>query len=258
VDELVQQMQDAGGTHCSATPSFWRRLLIFASPPALTRIPFRQITLGGEPVDQLLLDQLHGLYPQARLVHIYATTELGRCFSVNDGLAGFPAEYLTAGRLSDVELQIRDNQLFVRSPNRATEVLNVTSATSNLADCHEGWTPTGDVVRLAGERVQFDGRLGEMINVGGNKVRPLLVESVIRSVNPVQDVLVYGQPSSIAGQIVACQVVIGTGMDEDWARQQIQLACEQQLQRHERPRLIQFVPRIDLTAAGKKRRNAAQ
>ena len=76
--------------HSSGTPTFWRQLLLFAPDDELSACRLEQITMGGEAVTQGLLDQLSGLFPQTRLVHIYASTELGRLFSVTDKRAGFP------------------------------------------------------------------------------------------------------------------------------------------------------------------------
>ena len=45
-------MCEAGIQFVSATPSYWRRLLLFADLEVLKRIPLVQISLGGEVVDQ--------------------------------------------------------------------------------------------------------------------------------------------------------------------------------------------------------------
>ncbi len=68
-------------------------------------------------VDQGLLDQLHARFPQARIVHIYATTELGRCFSVADGRAGFPTSYLNQPTRDGVWLRLAGDELEVQSAN---------------------------------------------------------------------------------------------------------------------------------------------
>ena len=93
-----------------------------------------------------------------------------------------------------------------------------------------------------------------MINVGGNKVHPQNVERVIRAVPGVADARVYGQPSSIAGQLVACDIVPAAGCDPDELRQNVLAHCAQSLTSYERPRVIQTVPVIETTSAGKTRR----
>lgn len=64
----------AAADSASATPSFWRWLVMRADPAQLTAMPLRQVTMGGEPVDQATLDRLRERLPLARLTHIYATT----------------------------------------------------------------------------------------------------------------------------------------------------------------------------------------
>lgn len=253
-DETARLMADGHVTCASATPSYWRRLVLFADSQQMARIPLRQITLGGEAADQAILDALRTLYPQARIVHIYATTELGRCFAVSDGLAGFPQAYLhdrpeprPAG--VDAQLKVENGQLYVRPKHGMNR--DAPAATPDRA-----WTATGDLVELEGDRVVFAGRAGDMINVGGNKVRPAIVERTIRTVPGVFDVRVFGKSSSIAGQLVACEIVLATGEDSAEVQSAIGQACRAALQPYECPRLIECVPEIQLTPAGKITRSA--
>jgi acyl-CoA synthetase (AMP-forming)/AMP-acid ligase II len=112
--QTVKRALDSGATHLSGTPTFWRALLLArgaGTPPP----DFRQITLGGEAVDQSTLDALQAAFPAARIIHIYASTEAGALFAVKDGRAGFPAAWLTAG-VEGCRLRIRDGMLEVQSP----------------------------------------------------------------------------------------------------------------------------------------------
>ena len=118
VAELFEQEQVE---FASATPSFWRLFLLGAGHNDGKDLALVQITLGGEAVDQDLLDRLHAAFPHARLTHIYASTEMGVCFSVRDGKAGFPADYLSDRSLpcqlriaSDGELEIRSKRAMAR------------------------------------------------------------------------------------------------------------------------------------------------
>ena len=115
---------------------------MFANHDLLRKVPLVQITLGGEVVDQPVLDKLRSLYPGARQVHIYATTELGRCFSVSDGLAGFPASYLNAPLPDGTELKVEDEELLIRSPNSMRMYDPLSKQAASIAD----WFATGDVV----------------------------------------------------------------------------------------------------------------
>jgi acyl-CoA synthetase (AMP-forming)/AMP-acid ligase II len=250
---VARFMAEAGVRFVSATPSYWRRLLMFAENDLLRRIPIGQVTLGGEVVDQAVLDNLRRLYPNARLVHIYATTELGRCFSVGDGLAGFPSAYLEGPLADGAELKIEDGELLVRSAN----AMRMYDPLSPQAAPVANWFATGDLVEVHDGRVFFVGRRSEMINVAGAKVYPIEVERTIREIPGVVDVRVFGKASSIAGELVACEVVPAEGQDPRALREAIGRICRGKLTGPQQPRLIKFLDRIDLSSAGKTLRTKA-
>jgi acyl-CoA synthetase (AMP-forming)/AMP-acid ligase II len=252
--DLVQLMIDAGVQFASATPSYWRRLLMSVRHDQLAQVPLRQITLGGEVVDQPILDRLAGIYPNARIAHIYATTEMGRCFSVVDGQAGFPAALLRQPTADGVQLKLVDGQLWVRSTN-AMDGYDRAAEDTDCRGEHDGWFPTRDLVELRGERVYFVGRDSDMINVGGNKVYPVTVERVVRQLEEVADCRISAVASSVAGQLVACQVVPAAGHAANTVRQKVLAHCQQHLDRFQCPRIVQMVTQLELTDAGKLSRS---
>jgi len=246
--EVAELMRTAQATAASATPSYWRRLLLFADIDLLRAIPLVQITLGGEVVDQAILDALQRTFPHARIAHIYATTELGRCFSVTDVRAGFPARFLRGPTPDGALLWLEDGELVVRSANMMQVPAGGGATFGNKG--HR----TGDLVEIVGDRAFFVGRRTDMINVGGNKVFPFEVERVIRVVPGVADVRVYGRRSSIAGELVACEVIASEGVQRSALREAIIAVCRAELADFQRPRLIEFVPAIALEDSGKTSR----
>ncbi|NIM01221.1 MAG: AMP-binding protein [Acidobacteria bacterium] len=226
---------EAGVTHASGTPTFWRQLCLFGGRRSLARSELQQITLGGEAVPQDLLEALRKTVPSARIVHIYASTELGRLFSVTDGREGFPAEYLDAVPGGRVELEIRDGELFARSANAMIG--------------GEDWTATGDLVQRVSGRVVFRGRRTDIINVGGSKVSPLRVEAALRQVEGVADLRIYSKSSSLAGQLVACDLVAEPAADPEEVKARLLKHARASLSAPEQPRIVRLVERIDSTAA---------
>ncbi len=122
----------------------------------------------------------------------------------------------------------------------------------------DGWIGTGDLVGIDADRVLFRGRRTEIINVGGNKVHPLEVERVIRSVPGVADVRVFGRRSSIAGQLVACEVVSDGRRHDEELQQAVLQTCHANLAAHQRPRLLNIVEQIALSSAQKMVRGGLQ
>jgi len=247
-DDVARLLVTARVEFASATPSYWRRLLLFADPGTLRQASLQQITIGGEAVDQQVLNLLHQQFPGVRLVHIYATSELGRCFSVADGKAGFPACFLDQPSADGVELKIEAGELWVRSMNAMSGYDPLLSPSQVSLT---SWFATGDLVERRGDRIYFLGRRTDIINVGGQKVHPLEVESVIRAGADVMDARVFPHPSSIVGQVVACEVVGRPGSDPQTVELGVRRRCLANLNAHQRPRLISIVRRIETSAADK-------
>jgi acyl-CoA synthetase (AMP-forming)/AMP-acid ligase II len=237
-DVVAATLAREGVTHASGTPTFWRRLLLFGPRSELTACRLQQITLGGEAVPQDLLDQLAAVFPHTRLVHIYASTELGRLFTVVDRREGFPAEYLVRNPEAGIELSVRDGELHARSHNAMRGYDGEPSLPTG------DWQATGDLVEQRDDRILFRGRRTDVINVGGRKVLPASVEAVLRSVPGVVDVRVYGKRSSLVGQLVAADIVLAADHAEADVRRDIARLARAQLAEHEVPRLLRTVPFI--------------
>jgi len=230
-------LRDAQVNALSATPTFWRKVLFHGG---FKGIPLQQITLGGEPVDQTLLDALRRYFPQARLTHIYAATETGVGFAVTDGCEGFPASWFETG---------------VRSGTGSISIKETTDGTLALERPGQKggeFIDTGDLIERRGERVVFIGRLSGAINVGGNKVMPEEVEQVIRQVPGVAEVRVQGKGSSLVGQLVSCQIVPTSDAPEPGLlKQAILEKCRASLARFKVPALIKFTTELETNATGK-------
>ena len=247
-DQIMQLMSEHGVRYASATPSYWRRLLLLGRA-AIKELKLKQVTCGGETADQTLLDWLKQSFPHARIVHIYATSELGRCFAIDDGLAGFPVRMVNTPTSDGIEIRVERGQLFARSANSMKGYERADAAEKAMSS--DGWFATGDLVDKVNDRYQFVGRTSEIINVGGDKVHPLQVEQVIYDVPGVAATRVYPKTSSLAGQLVACDIVPGPGEDVAELERRVNKHCVQRLLPHSRPRFIRAVSRIELSAAGK-------
>lgn len=237
INEIIDELQAGSVNALSATPSFWRKLLMSGRAGSLN---FRQITLGGEPVDQSILDALKNTFPLAKITHIYASTEIGVGFAVKDGKAGFPADFLnqtfSAGKLKISE----DGKLLLETQNTTT-----TNPIFEILD-------TGDLVEQKGNRIYFLGRDSGAINVGGNKVIPEMVESIIRQLPEVAEVVVKPKKNSVLGQLVTAEVVAAaTELSQVQLREKIVAHCKASLEKHQIPALIKFVDEIVVNTTGK-------
>jgi len=234
-DAWVELAASARVDAVSATPTFWRRTLLHVDSAALRDLHLTQVTLGGERVDQVLLDRLRECLPKARITHIYASTEAGACFAVHDGRQGFPAEWLNRPLGNGVRLRIEDDRLWVSSPFAATD---------------EEWIDTGDVTRRRDDRIEILARADEsFVNVGGTKVDARSVEAVLGEHPAVLWCHVRGVDSPFTGQVVVAKVLVDptTSLDEAALRRFVGA----RLPEAARPRIIEFVADVPMTAAGK-------
>ena len=226
----------------SATPTLWRKLLMDGQ---IRRLNLRQITMGGEIADQSILDALHSSFPNARVIHIYASTEAGTGFAVKDVKAGFPLEWLEPGK-GPIPLRIdARGHLLVKPP-----ILPGGDVLQSRLD-NDGYLDTEDLVSLQGSRVIFQGRAAGVINVGGNKVHPECIEEILRQIPGVGDAKVYPKKSSLVGQLVAADVVPTMGTDIATLRQRILDHTRRVLEGWKVPALIRFVQGLSVTSAGK-------
>ena len=142
--------------------------------PHVNVLSLKYVRLSGEIADGAILDSLRVAYPDARIVHAFASTEAGVAFEVTDGQEGFPASFVDAG--GKVQLRIRDGSLHIRSARTATRYVGRDDI--RLHD-ENGYVDTDDMVELRCDRYYFKGRRTGVINIGGLKVHPEEVESVI-------------------------------------------------------------------------------
>ena len=248
--EFLARAAAAGVTHISGTPSHWRRALM-SGEAALIKPQY--VRASGEVADQTLLDNLRAAYPNARIAHAFASTEAGVAFDVNDGLAGFPLEFI-GRRSAGIELKVADHTLRIRSGRNAARYLG--SAPSALVD-DDGYIDTGDMVELVDGRYYFRGRMGGVINVGGLKVYPEEVESVLNADPRVRMSLVRARRNPITGAVVAADVVLANPASAaasdapDLVKSDLLDACRRTLAAHKVPAMLRFVPALEFTAAGK-------
>jgi len=252
--DFLERAAACGVTHISGTPSHWRRALM---SPSIHRLNPEYVRLSGEAPDQTTLNQVRETFPRARIVHAFASTEAGLAFEVDDGMAGFAPQAMTS--IPGVEISVNDGALAIRSRGNARCYLGENAPVlKNSA----GWVDTGDLLEMRDGRYYFSGRRDGVINVGGLKVHPEEVESVLGRHPQVRMCVVRGKKSRITGALVVADVVLkenGSGRERDVSsiEEDILHLCRQNLPAHKVPAAINIVPMLSLSESGKVlRRNA--
>ncbi len=217
-----------------ASPTFLNLLLAAGVTADLSSL--RVITYGTEPMPESLLHRLKAAFPRVRFIQTFGTSETGITRTSS------PEAGSTFLRFDDpnLEWKVIDDELWLRSRTQIAGYLNA----SNERFTPDGWFRTGDKVEQGPNgTLRILGRMGEMINVGGEKLMPAEVESVVLGVPGVADCRVHGEAHPLTGQTVAVDVVSFT-TDQEALRSAIRTACREHLARHKIPTRVTFVTSV--------------
>ncbi|MCU8001469.1 AMP-binding protein [Shewanella sp. SM96] len=247
IDSLIRLYANNNVNCLSATPSFWRKVLMI---PFHKSIPLKRITLGGEISNQNILTALSNSFPNANIIHIYASTEAGVGFAVKDKVEGFPLNFLDSLASIPCKLKVKDGLLWIKSSHGCSDFvggeLNVDS---------DGFINTGDLIEIKENRVLFLGRESGSINVGGNKVMPEKVEAVLENSPYVCLANVFAKKNPVLGSLVSSDLVLtalGESISSKDLKTELIAFCRSKLEPYEIPVLFKRVDFIETNSTGKK------
>ena len=198
-----------------ASPTFLNLLLAAGVSADLSSL--RVITYGTEPMPESLLARLRAAFPRVRFIQTFGTSETGIIRTSS------PDPDSTFVRFDDPDLEwkVVDEELWLRS---RTQIVGYLDAGHERFTA-DGWFRTGDKVEQGPDgTIRILGRLGEMINVGGEKLMPAEVESVVLGVPGVTDCRIRGEAHPLTGQTVVADVVSASS-DHEALRAAIRSTC---------------------------------
>ena len=247
-DQIVDVIKKHQVTILPATPTFLNLLLLAASDRLTDLASLRLITYGTEPMPDALLARLRQALPSVRLIQTFGTTETG---ILKTETPDVDSNFL---RINDpsVEWKIVNDELWLKTRTQIRGYLNA----SNEKFTDDGWFMTGDKVEVGpNDTLRILGRSGEMINVGGEKLMPIEVESVILSVPGVADCRVFGEKNAMVGQTVAADIIQQDGQNWEALRALIRQTCRQTLSTYKVPTRLNLVTAISTNRLKKQRTN---
>jgi acyl-CoA synthetase (AMP-forming)/AMP-acid ligase II len=203
------------------------------------------VTYGTEVMPESTLKRFHELFPNVRLLQTYGLTELGVLRSKS---RSSDSVWVKVGG-EDFETRVVDGMLEIKAKSAMLGYLNAESPFTE-----DGWFKTGDAVEVDGEYIRFLGRKSEMINVGGEKVYPAEVESVLQLMDGVEDVAVSGEANPIMGQVVKARVKLATGENVAEFRKRMHAFCRDKLPGFKIPQRVVLVDEMAYGERFKKMR----
>ncbi|WP_218395522.1 ANL family adenylate-forming protein [Alteromonas lipotrueae] len=180
------------------SPTFINLILISEAYKRYDLSSLSTVTYGTEPMPESVLLRFNQLFPDIKLLQTYGLSEIGILRSKSKSSSSL---WMKVGGEGFQTRITTDNILEVKAYSGMLGYLNAPSPYTP-----DGWFHTGDKVEVNGEYIKVLGRDSEIINVGGQKVYPAEVESVLQQLDYIAEAEVYGEPNALLGNVVYSKI----------------------------------------------------
>jgi long-chain acyl-CoA synthetase len=229
-DEVLGAVEKYKVQILPTSPSFLNMILLSEAYKRYDLSSLERITYGTETMPESTLRAINRVFPQVMLQQTYGLSEVGILSSQSKSSDSLWVKIGGEG----FKTRVVDGMLQIKAESAMLGYLN---APSPFTD--DGWFITGDEVEIEGDYYLIKGRRSEIINVGGQKVYPAEVESVILQMDGVLDAVITGEKNPILGKIVTAKVHLADEEEtvKDFTRR-MKIYCKDKLQPFQVPQKI--------------------
>jgi len=231
-ETICRVVQDHRVELLPTSPTFLNLLLVSEAFRRYDLSSLKMVTYGTEVMPESTLKRFHAAFPQVKLLQTYGLSEVGILRSKSKSSDSLWVKVGGEG----FETRVVDGMLEIKAKSAMLGYLNHPSPFTA-----DGWFKTGDAVEVDGEYLRILGRKSELINVGGEKVYPAEVESVLQLMSGVEDVAVTGEAHRMTGQIVFARVKLTSGESLAQFRLRMRRFCQNKLARYAVPQKVELV-----------------
>lgn len=192
-DTVCALIESAKATLLPTTPTFLNLLVASRSHMRTDLLSIEMITYGTEVMTEATLAKVRTAFPSADLKQTYGLSELGVLRSKSESMG---STWVRIGG-EGFEVKVLDDVLWIRSEANMYGYLNAPNPFDG-----EGWLCTGDKVEVRGEFYRILGRESDLIFVGGEKVYPAEIETVLQEDSNVREATVFGVEHPLIGSVV--------------------------------------------------------
>lgn len=227
------------------SPTFINLILLSEAYKRHDLSTLKTVTYGTEPMPESTLKRFHELFPEIKLQQTYGLSEVGILRSKSKSSDSLWVKVGGEG----FDIRVVDGILHIKAQSAMLGYLNAASPFTE-----DGWFNTGDEVEVDGDYLRILGRRSEMINVGGEKVYPAEVESVLHELDNVAEATVFGEKNPITGNIVCARVRLKEPEEFKPFVLRLKKYCRQRLPGFKIPVKIELVEEEQHSARFKKMR----
>ena len=254
-------LEDFQPTWYSASPAIHRAIFdsaqSYRSNPVSSALRF--IRSASAPMPKQLMADMESAFG-VPLIEAYGMTEAAPQIASNR-LPPFKRKPGSVGTAAGPDVAIMDETCRILPAGRTGEVVIRGPQVIDGYDSDptvdeeiflEGWLRTGDLGHFDTEGYLFiTGRLKEIVNCGGEKISPAVVEQVLLEHPAVAQAIVFGMPHSVLGETLAAAVVLKPAQTLAQPVREIRDFVADRLARFEVPQQIVIVDQIPLGPTGK-------
>jgi long-chain acyl-CoA synthetase len=244
-DGVLQAIQNFHVELLPTSPTFMNLILLSEAYNRYDLGSLKTVTYGTEPMPESTLKRFYALFPGVQLLQTYGLSEIGILRSKSKSSDSLWVKVGGEG----FETRVVDGILQVKAESAMLGYLNAPSPFTE-----DGWFVTGDRVEVDGQYLKILGRQSEIINVGGEKVYPNEIESVIQELDNVAEATVYGERNAITGNIVCTSIRLKSQEDSKEFAIRLKEFCRRRLQAYKVPVKVQVVGKKQYNERFKKMR----
>jgi long-chain acyl-CoA synthetase len=228
-DAVCQAIDEFRAQTLPTSPTFIKLLLLSEVSSRFDLSSLELITYGTEVMPESTLKMAVQAFPKVQFLQTYGLSELGILRSKSKAPDSLWVKIGGEG----FETRVINGLLEIKAQSAMLGYLNAPSPFTE-----DGWFRTGDAVEVDGDYFKILGRQTEIINVGGEKVYPAEVESVLTQLDGVGDVVVHGESNLLTGQIVVAEVTITTNESADDFKRRLREFCRARLKNYQIPQKV--------------------
>ena len=230
-EEVCKTIAEYRAEVLPSSPSFIGMLILSEAWKNYDLSSLKMVTYGTEPMPESTLKRFHEIFPDIKLLQTYGLSEIGIMRSKSRSSDSL---WVKIGG-EDFQTRVVDGLLEIKAKSAMLGYLNAPSPFTE-----DGWFKTGDAVLVDGEYMKILGRKSEMINVGGQKVFPAEIESVLQELEGVEEVAVSSEKNMFMGNIVKAKFKISTGESLSDFKKRLRKFCKGKLESFKIPQKIEL------------------
>jgi acyl-coenzyme A synthetase/AMP-(fatty) acid ligase len=208
------------------SPTFINMILLNKTYERYNLSSLKIISYGTEPMPQSTLITMSKILPHVKLKQTYGLSEVGIMATKSETSDSL---WMKLGG-DGFETKIVDDILYIKAKSAMLGYLNAPSPFDD-----EGWFNTKDKVEIKGDYIKILGRISDLINVGGEKVYPIEIESMLLDFEGVLDVRVYGENNAITGKMIVAEVKVEEENNDREFIKKLRKYCATHLERFKIP-----------------------